>query len=151
MDIRKSKNYDPKGVGEKSTAQIIARMLAADKVVLMPFGDNQRYDIVVDEDGKLIRVQCKTACFKGEYFVFSTCSTNWNTKRIRGYKGEADLFLVYEPVGKEIYVFNVNKCPDKLCTVRFGKTRNGQSKGIRVAKEHVFQVEKSLSSYMGDV
>ena len=47
--------------GERSEAIIIAKLLEVGYGVLTPFGDNRRYDLVIeDADGKFWRVQCKT-------------------------------------------------------------------------------------------
>ena len=53
-----------KDVGERSEAQVLAALLKLGKVVLMPYGDNQRYDFVVEDGGEFIRVQCKTGKLK---------------------------------------------------------------------------------------
>ena len=53
-----------KDVGEISEGMVLAALLRARKIVLRPFGDNQRYDLVVDEDGTFVRIQCKTARLK---------------------------------------------------------------------------------------
>jgi hypothetical protein len=38
----------------------MAALLRRGKKVLMPFSDNCRYDIVVEENGSFTRIQCKT-------------------------------------------------------------------------------------------
>src|SRR5262249_30713483 len=50
-----------KSIGEVSEAIILAEFLKAGFPVLLPFGDNQRYDMVVEVGGRFLRVQCKTA------------------------------------------------------------------------------------------
>lgn len=142
--IRGLPSYNPKAIGEKSTAQIIALFLMADLVVLTPFGDNQRYDLVVEDKNIFIRVQCKTAQFLGDHFKFLTCSSNWkNTKR--SYKGNADVFAVYLRERHEVYIFNVNNAPNIVCTVRLLPCR--QTKYVRMAQPHLFVPGKSLLVY----
>jgi hypothetical protein len=55
---------NPKAVGEKTEAIILAELIRNDLVVLLPFGDNQRYDFVVDNHGEFIRIQCKTGRYR---------------------------------------------------------------------------------------
>ena len=50
-----------KAIGEVSEAAILAEFLKAGFPVLLPFGDNQRYDMVIEVSGRFLRVQCKTA------------------------------------------------------------------------------------------
>ena len=53
-----------KAIGEISEAMILAEFLKAGIPVLMPFGDNQRYDMVVEAGGQFLNVQCKTARYR---------------------------------------------------------------------------------------
>jgi hypothetical protein len=50
-----------KSIGETSEAVVLAEFIKAGFPVLLPFGDNQRYHMVVEVYGRLLRVQCKTA------------------------------------------------------------------------------------------
>ncbi len=50
-----------KQIGEITEACILAILLKAGYVVLTPFGDNQRYDLVIERDGVFQRVQCKSS------------------------------------------------------------------------------------------
>ncbi len=143
----KGSNYNPKGVGEKSEAQVIARLLAADMAVLNPFGDNQRYDLVVDEEGDFIRVQCKTARLHGDYFEFATCSNNWNTKKKRGYEGEADVFAVYLRETRGVYIVPVS---GQSRSMRLRLASSGR-KGEKMARDYEFLRGISLRDYPRDL
>jgi hypothetical protein len=72
-----------KTIGERSEAIIMAKLLEVGYGVLMPFGDNRRYDLVIeDADGKFYRIQCKTARLMngGACVNFATASTYYHTK-----------------------------------------------------------------------
>ena len=93
---------NPKAVGERSEAIILAALLRAGYNPLLPaFTDNQRYDFVLDMgDGRFLRVQAKTGrLLEAEgIIVFPTSSSQ--THRGRGrqdYRGQADYFAVYCP------------------------------------------------------
>ena len=150
MDKRKQVGYDPKGIGERSEAQILARMLKDGVVVLSPFGDNQRYDLVVDEGGEFIRVQCKTGCVSedGGSFVFPICSNNWNTKTRRGYKGEVEVFAVYLREEDDVFIVNASNIQSsRTCSIRLSETKNGQKRGVRMAEYHRYKSGMSLLDY----
>ena len=137
------KGYNSKRVGEKSEGQVLARFLLFDMVVLQPFGDNQRYDFVVDEGkGKFVRVQCKTARLTRIGFEFSTDSTI-RTGVKQGYKGEADVFVVYVRENDSVYVFKVDDCPRSSCKVQMTCKR----KGGRLAGDHLLVEGKPLLDY----
>jgi hypothetical protein len=55
-----TKGHHPKRVGDISQAKVMAALVAAGKAVLFPFGENTRYDLVIDEGGRFVRLQCKT-------------------------------------------------------------------------------------------
>jgi len=129
----------PKIVGERSEGQIIARFLSAGKVVLMPFGDSQRYDLVLDEGGSFVRVQCKTGRVVRGAVEFACCSNNWSTGERRDYRGQADVFAVYVPETKKMYMVSVQEVGIKVARLRLTPPRNGQKHGIRLAEHYEFK------------
>jgi hypothetical protein len=148
-DKRRTGTYDPKGIGERSESQILALFLKHGKVVLTPFGDNQRYDMVVDEDGDFIRVQCKTASLvqDGRAFTFAAASNNWYRGTTRDYKGQVEVFAVYLPDLDKVYIVDVDKGPKKACTVRLKAPRQRTSPRYRWASDHEFDPDCSLRDY----
>jgi hypothetical protein len=50
-----------KRTGDLTEAQVMTALLGAGYNVLVPWGDNQRYDLVMEKAGRFHRVQCKTA------------------------------------------------------------------------------------------
>lgn len=50
-----SAGVNTKAIGEISEAVILAEFLRAGFPVLFPFGDNQRYDMVVEANGGFLR------------------------------------------------------------------------------------------------
>jgi len=50
-----------KVTGDTTEAIILAEFLKAGFPVLIPFGENHRYDLVIEAGGRFLRVQCKTA------------------------------------------------------------------------------------------
>lgn len=129
----------PKEIGERSEGQILARLLLAGKVVLQPFGDNQRYDLVIDEGGIFKRIQCKTGRVRDGVIVFNTCSTHHHRgKGWRDYRGEADLFGVYVPVLDKVYLVPVEDVPTQQTHLRVAPPKNGQMRGVRLASDFEF-------------
>jgi hypothetical protein len=50
----------PKVVGDRSTLAIMVALHELGLPLLTPYGENTRYDLVIEIGGKLTRVQCKT-------------------------------------------------------------------------------------------
>jgi PD-(D/E)XK endonuclease len=59
----------PKDIGDRSTLAIIFALHMQGYTVLLPFGENSRYDLVVDT-GSLRRVQCKTGRLRNGKVIF---------------------------------------------------------------------------------
>src|SRR5262245_58170338 len=81
---------------------------AAGYVLSMPFGENTRYDLVIDDGAHLARVQCKTGRLRRGAIEFPVTSTyghhrNPATAR-RPYIGEVDYFAVYCPETAAVYL-----------------------------------------------
>jgi hypothetical protein len=136
----------PKDVGDVSTAMVTARLVQAGKSLLVPFGENQRYDLVIDEQGDFVRVQCKTGRVYRGVIWFPTCSSTYHHPNNQGkktykhaYAGQADVFGVYCPETDRVYIVPVSEVGSASATLRVNPPRNGQSKGIRWA--HDFELK----------
>lgn len=135
-----------KSIGDTSEAVVLAEFIKADFPVLLPFGDNQRYDMVVEAYGRLLRVQCKTAspCGRkgnGSCIRFNAHSGAFgpgdrSPNRLRSYRSEADLFAAYAPSTDQVYVLAVDEVPETEVWLRLTPTRNHQQRRIRWAEDH---------------
>jgi hypothetical protein len=63
-----------KDVGDRTESAVLAALIARGCSVAVPFGDNDRYDLVAEVSGSLHRVQCKTGWIEGECIRFKTAS-----------------------------------------------------------------------------
>ena len=97
--------------GSTSEAHIMAALLEQGLTVLVPWGENCKYDLLTEnQDGAFTRIQCKTGRMKDGYIDFGTSSTY----RIKGeivnkdYRGHADLFGVYCPQNNKCYLISVS-------------------------------------------
>lgn len=101
--------------GDIAEAQVIAALLKAGKNVLMPFGDRNRYDCVLEEDGRFERIQVKTGRRKGQSLQFNSYSVTSENGRVKHvhYKGQIDTFAVYDPVDGKIYLVPVGMCRER--------------------------------------
>ena len=53
--------------GEITESMILARLVQLGYECLIPWGHDHRYDIAIDDDGKLVRIQCKTPRYVEEW------------------------------------------------------------------------------------
>lgn len=136
----------PKDVGDETQAMVLARLVQAGKQVLMPFGENVRYDLVIDEGDRFVRVQCKTGRLKRGAVKFNSCSYTYHHPANQGarkyqhdYRGQADVFGVYCPETDDVYLVPVDDVGLTKGSLRVEPTLNHQAKKIRWAQDFVVQ------------
>ncbi len=140
MDLRShipTVSSHPVDVGQRSEGAIIGELVRRGFGVLLPFGVNQRYDLVVDLGGQFVRAQCKTGRLRSGSIHFRTNSMRSNTRQAlqRNYVGDADIFLVYCPENRGVYVVPVEIAPPGgHMYLRVDPTVNRQFKRINWAR-----------------
>ena len=142
-EVRLPARRNPKAIGERSEGMVIAALLRAGELVAQPFGDNQRYDLLVDRGGRFLRIQVKTGrrLTRGNSagtIVFPTCSSQAH----RGgpslpYHGQADYFAVYCPETDKVYFVAVSECGSYRAVLRLEPPRKQQHRvRMRWARDH---------------
>lgn len=128
----------PVDVGQRSEAAILSELVRRGYRVLLPFGTNQRYDLVLDLDGTFVRAQCKTGRLRNGSVEFTARSTRVNTSRVfvRSYRGEAEIFLVYCHELERIYAVPVDEAPTSHMALRLKPARNGQVRRVHPAEKY---------------
>jgi hypothetical protein len=132
----------PKAIGDRSEAHALAALVDCYPTVLMPWGENCRYDFVIETlDGELLRVQCKTGHLRRGVVTFPTTSMTYHHPKhggngraehcARAYQGDADLFAVYCVENRRVYLVPVEDVPSRQGSLRLEPARNGQQTGIR--------------------
>jgi PD-(D/E)XK nuclease superfamily protein len=142
MDLfRESRNElstHPVDVGLRSEGAIFGALIKRGISVLVPWGSNHRYDLVIEADGRFLRGQCKTGRLKKGAVLFKTRSvrTNMYVVESRSYEGEVDVFLVYCPETDRVYVVPVEFAPfGGTMSLRVEPAANNQSERIHWASE----------------
>jgi hypothetical protein len=124
-------------IGDLTQSRVMVALLRLGRTVLLPFGDNARYDLVVEADGQFSRVQCKTGRISGGAVVFPVASSQYHRggKR-RDYRGQIDAFGVFCPDNDKVYIIPIVELPlVREAKLRLSRPRNSQSKGIRWARK----------------
>lgn len=111
--------------------------------VLTPYGDCERYDFVVDINGKLLKIQVKTSrpsrTSEGA-IVFNTSSqTTKNGKMIHHAYDETQIDYFMTSYNNVSYLIPVQECSTREKTLRFIPPKNGQIKGISFASDYEFE------------
>lgn len=103
--------------------------------ILLPFGDNYRYDLVVETPEGFNRVQCKTGRLSNGAIEFPVASSAYHRGGSRKtYDGEIDSFGIYCPGNQKCYLVPIEALTLKnQCSLRITPPANKQSKNIRWA------------------
>jgi hypothetical protein len=128
----------PKRIGDHTTMMVMIALLESGVDVYMPFGENTRADLIVDNGQRLSKIQCKTGRLRDGRVIFRPCSTYGHHRSAkttrRSYQGEIDEFGVYCPELGRVYLIPIEEIPnDSQASLRVSPARNGQAKGIRLA------------------
>jgi hypothetical protein len=141
----------PKAVGDRTTLAVLAALYELGYAILMPFGENTRYDLAIDDGERVYRVQCKTGRLRRGAVLFNTCSSyahHPHPKVIkRDYAGEIDFFAVHCPETTDVYLVPIEDVATKrIGSLRVFPSRNNQQKGIRDANDYLVAAVSVLAT-----
>jgi PD-(D/E)XK endonuclease len=131
----------PKAIGDRTTLAVMQALDLAGYSLAVPFGENVRYDLVIDDGERLFRVQCKTGRLRQGAVRFAACSTyhhhaqplHWS----RDYLGQIDYFAVYCPETTGVYLVPIEDLDVRTKgALRVTPSRNGQRRGIHDANRY---------------
>ena len=131
----------PKDIGDKTTLAVMLALRARGFEVLLPFGENTRYDLVIGDGDALWKVQCKTGRLRAGAILWNVCSNygHHNNPRAvrRDYQGQIDYFGVYCPETHGVYLIPIEDLPIRnRGTLRVDAPKNNQKKRIRYAANY---------------
>lgn len=134
--------------GNIGEAKCLAKMVELGIPVAIPFGDNERYDLIIEVNGQLKKIQVKYSTTQDSpgSVVFKTASSQNHTtnKNYSTYTNDVDGFLFYNGLNDEIYYLPIEKVGDKkTLTIRMEPAKNGQTKNCLMAQDLL--VEKFFS------
>lgn len=120
--------------------------------VYIPFGDNEKADLIVDIDGNLKKIQVKTS-IKAENGIMSfdltSCTEHRNGGNRRKYgKDEVDYFFLYNIERDKAFLIETPSEPMVVLTIRYEKPKNNQRKDVRFENDYLFEnVIKQICSF----
>ena len=137
-----------KDKGNIGEALALAEFIKYGIAVSIPYGDNARYDLVADFNGKLNKIQVKYCNQKISENNSITCpcasSTNHTTnKHYTTYENDVDYFVFYLVEWNELLLVPIEKIGSKKSIIfRKDKPKNNQS-NCNLVKDYTF--DKILS------
>lgn len=110
--------------------------------VCIPWGDNERYDLIAEFNGKFNRIQVKTVNEEqnGSLCCYTRSSTNHTTnKNLSTYEGQVDYFVFVNHTYDLIAIVPIEEIGKaQQIRLRLIPPANGQNKGIRYFSDFSF-------------
>lgn len=125
--------------GDETEITIIHELVSAGYSVSIPFGDNNKYDLIVGDGDALYRIQWKTAWETEEGRIrFNTHSqtTRDGTYHEQTYENVIDAFMVRYPMEEKLFWIDVAEAGRKKMVLRFDAEIDHPS--INWAEEYTF-------------
>lgn len=116
--------------------------------IYLPFGDNEKSDLIAEFNGELNKIQVKTS-IKAENgkmtFDLTSCTNHRNNGNRHKYTtDEIDYFFCYNVERDKSFLIKVSDKVATLC-IRYELPKNGQTKNIHMENDYIFDnVIKSL-------
>lgn len=129
---------ETKRKGDIGEAMVMAEVLRRGYKVALPVGEDWRFDLVVLRGTKLERVQCKYVESNGEFLTIPCRSANnWSTHKYTA--EDVDWIAAYDKTTDACYFVPSSLLEEgkATLTLRFTASKNGQTKGVRWAKDFV--------------
>ena len=107
--------------------------------VLLPWGEDVRYDLVAEKNGVFKRIQVKYVTPKNSVLEVAMRSSNNHSVKPYSEK-EVDVVAAFCPKQEKAYFIPVNKTSNKrVCKLRLEPTKNKQQKKVTMASEYEFK------------
>ena len=131
-----------KSKGNISEARTLFEFQKYNIPVSLPWGDNERYDMIAEFNGKLNRIQIKTSNEENNGAIKCYCrsSTNHTTnKNFSTYENDIDYFVFYNQQRDILALVPIEVVGNnKSISLRIEPTNNGQTKNIKFFNYYSF-------------
>ena len=130
-----------KNIGNIGEVKVLAKFVELGIPVYLPFGDNEKADLVADFNGRLNKIQVKTS-IKAEDGKMIFDLTSSTVHRKNGIKhiyssNEIDYFACYNISRDKIFLIHVDEAPNTSLTIRYEYPKNNQIQGVKFEKDYL--------------
>lgn len=129
-----------KDIGDISVAKTLFEFSKRGIPTLIPWGDNLRYDLVIELNNYFYKIQVKTAneeC-NGSIKCYTRSSTNHTTnKKLSTYENDVDYFVFYNQKRDLIAMVPISEIgTNKSISLRIEEPKNNQQKQIKYFSDY---------------
>lgn len=122
--------------GEITELFVAAELYKAGFAISIPYGENHRYDLVIEINGDLKKVQCKACRYYESSLTFDLCGQTITKGKTGGdYQGEIDFFATYCFETRKAYLMPITQVGKRSISLRITPPKNG-NKHYKYAKDY---------------
>lgn len=125
--------------GDLGVAVISADILKRGYKIAVPFGEDWPFDLIVQRNGKLERIQCKCTESDGEV-VHLKCESSNNWSDYKYTQSQVDWMVVYDITSDKCYYVPSSVLGDTgktMIHLRLTPPKNNWTKKIRLASDYL--------------
>jgi hypothetical protein len=136
--------------GDITEIKVAAKLMEMGYSVSIPFGDSDKYDLVLDFDNQLLRAQVKTGTINSGTVQFNSSRRVYDkekeTKRgansSEPYKEDIDLFIIYTEKIDSYHVCSLEDTAKSCTKIRIEEpSRNKNDPRIRWEEDYILNEE----------
>lgn len=132
-----------KTIGNIGEAKVLCKFVELGIPVYIPFGDNEKSDLIAEFNGKLNRIQVKTSlkADSGKMIFSLTSSTMHRKNGIKHIytEDEIDYFALYNVERDKLFLVPISQAPNTSLIIRYEKPKNNQTQGIHFEEDYLFE------------
>ena len=127
-----------KRIGNIGEAAVLAKFVEKEIPVYLPFGDNEKADLIIDINNTLLKVQVKTSnrLDQGSLIFNTRSSRGLSSSTVLYSEEDIDLYACYSLITKEIYILYRKDFSQGLTSLRIEESKNNQTKNVNFAKDY---------------
>lgn len=126
-----------KTIGDIGEAKVLADLIEKGYTVLVPWGDNLPYDLVIERDGEFERIQVKCNNRNNDEIIYVSCTSS-NARWVYQYTEDmVEWIACYSTLIKECYYIPSSYLQGGRGSIklRLKPTKNNQEKKVLWAKD----------------
>lgn len=139
----KKEDMNTKRVGNVGESAVLYEFVKRGIPVYVPFGDNEACDLIAEFNGKLQKIQVKTAqSVKSGKINFKLTSTRYDS-RYKYTEEDIDYFALHCIENGKTYLLKKDSDTNLMAiNLRLNPTGNNQTQGVRMAED--YEIDKIL-------
>lgn len=119
--------------GDVAELAVAKKLMGEGWKILFPYGEDHRYDLVVEKDKKFVRIQVKYVTPKnGAIDINCQSSNNWSILVYNS--NEIDVIAAYNSKSEEIYFVPSSQINHRSFKLRLENAKNNQRSKIHIAE-----------------